>query len=113
MFAIAAIAPATLAAIEETRMSRFVMCPNSWASTLLTWSGGNWRSNHSVTEGGMPRFASGRERIRLFRRDDVQARRGNACSPARSCTITSSSGMDPGSIGRARLAFSANLSENQ
>src|SRR3954471_7137548 len=47
--ALAAIAPATNAAIDETRMSRFLMCPNSCASTLLTWSGGRCCSNPSVT----------------------------------------------------------------
>jgi hypothetical protein len=35
MFAIAEIAPATMAAMEETRMSRFLMCANSCASTPL------------------------------------------------------------------------------
>ena len=36
MFAIAAIAPETIAAIDITRMSRFLMCPNSCAITPLT-----------------------------------------------------------------------------
>ena len=40
MFAIAAIAAPIIAAIVVTRMSRFVTCANSCASTPLTWSRG-------------------------------------------------------------------------
>jgi hypothetical protein len=33
IFPIAEIAPAIMAAMDETRMSRFLTCANSWAST--------------------------------------------------------------------------------
>ena len=42
------IAPSA-AAIDETRMSRFLMWANSWASTPRTWFSGMWRSRPTVT----------------------------------------------------------------
>ena len=49
MFPIAEIAPAIIAAIEDTRMSRFLMCENSWARTPRTWSRGMSCSSPWVT----------------------------------------------------------------
>ena len=48
MFAIAEIAPAIVAATEETRMSRFRMCASSCASTPETCSCGRLASKPSV-----------------------------------------------------------------
>ena len=49
MFPIAEIAPAIIAAIDETRMSRFLMCANSCARTPRTWSRGRYWSRPCVT----------------------------------------------------------------
>jgi hypothetical protein len=67
-FAIAAIAPATIAAIEETRMSRCLIWPNSCARTILTCSG---RQLLQQAVGDchrrVLRVATGREGVRLLR----------------------------------------------
>ena len=95
-------------------MSRFLMCPNSCASTLLTWSGGRCCSNPSVT--ATAACCGLRPVANAFGCSDgmVYSRgAGTWARHARSCTIASSSGIMPGTTGWARPAFSANLSENQ
>ena len=78
MFAIAAIAPATIAAIEETRMSRFLMCANSCARTLLTCSAGSCvQKAFGHGDGRVSRIATGREGVRLLRGDGVEPRHRN------------------------------------
>ena len=75
MFPIAEIAPAIIAAIDETRMSRFLMCANSWASTPRTWSRGMYCSSPCGDgDRRVLRVAAGRERVRLLGRDQVDAR---------------------------------------
>ena len=65
MVAIAEIAPATIAAIVETRMSRFLMCPNSCASTPLTSSRQLDEQTVRYRHRGVARVAPGGERVRL------------------------------------------------